>query len=149
MKWKRYSESETKWIPLNESFIDGMKSMWKKIKDAFKDLPLARLVGKNGKEVRGYVHDYSKSNNTCSLYVKEGFAESAAIAAVAASNAMRHSNGDDGFSYRRPEPKRHVQQFSKGDKATLIGSDIGENISATVIGYENCGDIGIYELQLE
>lgn len=146
MKWIKYDEP--KWIPLNESFMDGLKSMWNKVKDAFKDLPLSRLVGDNGKEVRGYVHDYSKSKKTCSLYVKDSFKESAAIAAaVAASNAMLHSKGDGGR--KDDAPKYHVQQFKKGDKAKLLGSDLGENIPVTVTDYDQCGDLGIYYLKLE
>ena len=147
MKWNKCSR-EVKWIPLNESFMDGLKSMWNKMKDTFKELPLSRLVGKDGKEVRGYVHDYRKSRKTCSIYVKDEFHENAAIAsAVAASDSMGHSKGND--EREMDAPKSHVQQFKKGEKATLIGSDIGKNVPVTVIGYEDCGDLGIYELRLE
>jgi hypothetical protein len=38
MKWIKCSKKE-KWIPLNESFMDAVKSGWKKVKKAFADRP--------------------------------------------------------------------------------------------------------------
>lgn len=47
MKWIKCSKKE-KWIPLNESFMDTLKSGWKKVKKAFADRPLVQLVDGDG-----------------------------------------------------------------------------------------------------
>ena len=145
-------ESRIRWIPVNEGFMDGIKSMWKKVKDAFSDLPVAQLNGKNGKKVEGYVHEYNKRKNTCELWVEEVFEESVAtIAAAAASaNAMRH-NRDMMRSHGKDErkPNRTPQEFKPGDKATLVGSQIGDSVDVVVEGYEQFNDFGIYYLKIE
>jgi hypothetical protein len=132
-----------------ESFMDTVKSGWKKIKNAFKDRPEVKLVGDKGQKVVGYVHDYDKKRGTCSVIAKKEVDENvAAIAgAVAGATAASRRRGDYEDDY---EPKKgHVQQFKRGDKATLVGSDIGDNIPVTILDYEKCADLDIYTVKLE
>lgn len=143
MKWIKCSRKE-KWIPLNESFMDAIKSGWKKVKKAFADRPQVKLVGDNGKEEVGYVHDYDRKNKTCSVILAEKFNENVAAIAGAVAGATAANN-----DYDYEPKKQHVQQFKKGDKATLVGSDIGENIPVTILGFEKCADLGIYHIKLE
>lgn len=63
MKWIKCSK-EVKWIPLNESFMDTIKSGWKKVKKAFADRPKVVLKGKNGEKEYGYLHEYDKKSRT-------------------------------------------------------------------------------------
>ena len=131
---------------MEESFMDTLKSGWKKIKKAFADRPEVELVGDDGKRKEiGYIHDYDKKRGICQLILKNEMNENVAAIAGAVAGALSARDGGD----YRPKKKKFVQQFKKGDKGTLVGSDIGENIPVTVLGFETCADLKIYTLKLE
>ena len=104
MKWTKCSR-EGKWIPLNESFMDTIKSGWKNIKISLASRPQVKLVGDDGKEEVGHVHDYDRKNKTCSVILAEKFNENVAAIAGAVGGATA-ANHDD---YDYEPKKRHVQ----------------------------------------
>ena len=103
MKWIRYCYSDDNWIPLNESFMDTIKSGWKKLKDVFKDRLETRLVGDDGQEEVGYVHDYDRKRGTCSLILKDKVDEN--VAAITGAIGGSSSSRD----YGEPGKNNHVQ----------------------------------------
>lgn len=129
-----------------ESFMDTVKSGWKKIKRAFSDLPQVKLVGKNGKTETGYLHDINKKKGTCTFMLPRESNESAAItAAVASSMAMRRRDREEYDDY-----DDFSQSFEEGDTATLVGAeeDLGSNkIPVEVTGFDNCGGTKMYYLK--
>lgn len=134
IKWRRIH---------NESFMDSLKSGWKKIKDAFGDLPKVKLVGDDGREEIGYVHDYNKKNQTCDIYLKEKMFENVAAVAAAVAGSLNSGSGE-----RKPR-KKYVQRFHKGDEATLVGSQFGDEVPVTILDFTKCADLGIYSIKLE
>ena len=131
-----------------ESFMDSLKSGWKKIKKAFADRPQVQLVGDNGQRQTGYLHDINKKKGTCTFILPREADESAAVAAaVAAGLAMR--GGDKGGEMRKP--KEFKPKFGKGEKATLVGAeeDLGSNkVPVEIEGFDDCGGTYMYFLKL-